>query len=187
MRMRMAGPALQHVVVGNTGVGDRSELRLLNAVSWPVVQSWWCAVSGSSAGKKLGVGFASIGVAFAMLVGCGGGGYIPGLDPDDLFDWFYGSIALNPDNLAIAITANQPSQETSDAKAVETCGGGACLIVLRYSGKDACAAIARATNKKYGVGEGSSKSSAMSKALDECQAQGGQDCEPGLAECNDGG
>ena len=133
--------------------------------------------------KGLGANVASMATACALLVGCGGG-YIPGTDPDDLFDWYYGSIAVNPVNLAIAITANQPSQETADAKAIETCGGSPCIVVLRYSGKDTCAAIARASNKTYGLGEGSSKSKARSKALDDCQAQGGQDCKPGLAECN---
>jgi hypothetical protein len=132
------------------------------------------------------LGFASISMACALLVSCGGGGYLPGLDPDELFDWFYGSIALNPESLAIAITANQPSQETADAKAVELCGGSACLVVLRYAGKGTCAAIARAPNKRYGLGEGSSGAVAMSKALEACQAQGGNDCEPGLAECNGG-
>jgi hypothetical protein len=141
---------------------------------------------GHAVRKSLGASFASIGIALAMLVGCGAGGSIPGLDPDEWLDWFYGSIALNQDSFAIAITANQPSQETADAKAVEACGGGSCIVVLRYSGKDTCAAIARASNKTYGLGEGSSKTHAMSKALEDCQAQGGQDCEPGLAECNDG-
>jgi Domain of unknown function (DUF4189) len=127
--------------------------------------------------------FAAVAAVFAMLAGCGGG-FIPGLDPDEMFDWYYGSIALNPDTLAIAITANQPSQETSDEEAIEACGGGRCTIVLRYSGKDTCAAIARAPNKKYGLGEGTSTKSAMKKALDDCKAQGGLECEPGLSECN---
>ena len=123
-----------------------------------------------------------------MLDGCGGGGieaWIMPLDPDDLFDWHYGSIALNPETFAGSITANQPSQETSDAKAIEACGGGSCVIVLRYSDKGACGAIARAPNRKYGVSAGSSSEDAMAKALDQCQAQGGLSCEPGLADCND--
>lgn len=135
-------------------------------------------------GNGLRFGFAQITLACALLVSCGGGGYLPGLDPDELFDWFHGSIALNTENFAIAITANQPSQETADTKAVELCGGSACSVVLRYAGKGTCAAIARAPNRKYGLGEGAAAAVAMSRAIEACQAQGGNDCAPGLAECN---
>lgn len=120
--------------------------------------------------------------ALTALAGCGGS--IPGLDPDDLFGWYYGSIALNPQTFAGAITANQPSRETSDEEALELCGAESCTIVLRYSGKNVCGAIARAPNSKYGVGTGSSRQDATAKALDQCQAQGGLNCEPALADCN---
>lgn len=122
--------------------------------------------------------------ALTALVGCGGS--IPGLDPDDLFnfDGYDGSIALNSQTFAVSITANYPSRQESDKKALQLCGGENCMIVLHYSGKGVCGAIARAPNQKYGVGTGSSKEDATAKALDECQAQGGKDCELGLAECN---
>jgi Domain of unknown function (DUF4189) len=142
-------------------------------------------IAGDALSKGWRATLVSMAAACALLAGCGGGS-LPGLDSDDdLFDWFHGAIAVNPDNLAIAITANQPSQDTADAQAVEACGGEPCIVVLRYSGKDSCAAIARAGNGKYGIGEGASRSNAMTKALNDCQAQGGKDCEPGLAECND--
>ena len=120
----------------------------------------------------------------ALTAAAGCGGSIPGLDPDELWDWYYGSIALNSQTFAGSITANQPSRETSDEKALELCGAESCMIVLRYSGKGVCGAIARAPNQKYGVGTGSSRTDATAKALDECQAQGGQSCELGLADCN---
>lgn len=123
----------------------------------------------------------------ALLVGCGGGGiegWIAPFDADDLFDWHYGSIALNPETFAGSITANQPSQETSDTKAIEVCGGGACKIVLRYAGMGTCGAIARAANWKYGVSTGASREDAMAKALDACRGQGGLNCDPGLTDCN---
>jgi hypothetical protein len=121
-------------------------------------------------------------LAAAVLAGCGG--YLPGLDPDELFGWHYGSIALNPETFAIAITANQPSQETSDQKAVQTCGSAACIVVLRYVGQDRCGAIARGSNRTYGVGTGSSIQDAQGQALQHCLANGGLDCQPGLADCN---
>jgi hypothetical protein len=119
-----------------------------------------------------------------MLAGCGGG-YLPGLDPDELFDWHYGSVALNPETFAIAITANQPSQETSDQKAVQTCGSAACAVVLRYSGAGSCGAIARGSNWTYGVGTGASVQDAQAQAVQQCQQKGGLDCRPGLADCHD--
>lgn len=121
-------------------------------------------------------------LAAAALAGCGG--YLPGLDPDDLFGWFYGSVALNPETFAIAITANLASQETADEKAVQTCGSTVCTVVLRYSGQGSCGAIARGSNWTYGVGTGSSIQDAQGQALQQCLAKGGLDCKPGLADCN---
>jgi hypothetical protein len=131
-----------------------------------------------------------VATVIATLVGCGGGGiehWIAPVDPGDLLDldWYYGSIALNPDTFAGSITANQPSQDESDAKAIEVCGGGSCMIVLRYSGHRVCGASSRAPNWKYGVATGSTRDGALAKARDQCQANGGLNCEPGLAACND--
>lgn len=125
-----------------------------------------------------------VALAAAVLAGCGGGGFLPGLDPDELWDWHYGSIALNSETFVIAITANQPSRETADEKAIQTCGSAACTVVLRYAGIGSCGAIARGSNWTYGVGTGSSIQDAQGQALQQCLAKGGLDCKQGLADCN---
>ena len=171
------------------------DARLLHCWHLPCAQSMR-SVDGSSdwpmssfarlmPGLRL-ASFASA-VVSSALMGCGGGDiehWVAPIDFDDLFGWYYGSIALNPETFAASITANQPGQETSDAKAIDVCGGGSCTIVLRYSGQGVCGALSWAGNREYGVGTGSSKEDAMAKALDQCQAQGGLNCEPALAACN---
>lgn len=138
-----------------------------------------------AAGISSGLALAPALALTLTLAGCGGGGYLPGLSPDDLFDWHYGAIAIHPTTLKGGITANMASQDTADARAVETCGGPPCTVVLRYAGAGACGALARAPAGIYGVGLGTTRASATAAAVADCLAKGGTGCNDTNADCND--
>jgi hypothetical protein len=125
-------------------------------------------------------------VCVLALAACGGAFSDPDKwTPDFGFEGHAGSIALNTVTLEAGITVNYPTQDEADAAAISTCGGGACITVLRFSGERVCGALARATNRAVGVGSGGSLDAARSQALAQCAAQGGLDCAVGLSKCND--
>lgn len=131
-------------------------------------------------------GTTSVPALVLALAACGGNPWDPDkLTPEFGTDWNSGSIALNSVTLEAGITANYASQDEADAAAVSTCGGGACVTVLRFSGAGVCGAIARATNRAVGVGSGGSLDAARNQALAQCVAHGGLDCAVGLSMCND--
>lgn len=128
----------------------------------------------------------AVGSCALAVAGCGGYPLDPDKwTPDYGFEWHSGSIALNTVTLDAGITVNYPTQEEADAAAISTCGGSACVTVLRFSGERVCGALARATNRAVGVGSGGSLDAARSQALAQCAAQGGLDCAVGLSKCND--
>jgi Domain of unknown function (DUF4189) len=161
---------------GLTAGGGRSRRRALRKVN---ARS---AMTPSRAGPTR----ATFALVAAVLVGCGGttadpDKWLPDLD----LDWHFGSIALNAETRESAITANYPSQNEADAKAIQTCGGSGCTTILRFSGEGVCGALAHAPNNAFGVGTSASLDAAQMQALGQCRARGGVDCASGLSACND--
>ncbi|MGM9426716.1 DUF4189 domain-containing protein [Hydrogenophaga sp. MI9] len=102
------------------------------------------------------------------LTACGGGS-----DPTP-----YGSVAWDASRPSAAITINYVTQEQANSAALERCGGGACAVVLEFSGKGACGAIAVGSGASLvaGVGKGASQADAESAAVADCGAKGGGSC-----------
>ena len=122
--------------------------------------------------------------AGSVLAGCG----YP-VDPDKWMPDFgiegdHGAIAVNATDMVGALTARYFTQGDADSKALQLCGNG-CEIALRFHGDNTCGALASAPNKHFGVGSGSSEASAVAAAIDQCRAQGGDDCTEQLKGCND--
>jgi hypothetical protein len=129
---------------------------------------------------------ATVALVVTVLVGCGGTTADPDKWMPDLdLDWHFGSIALNAETRDSAVTANYPSQNEADAKAIQTCGGTGCTTILRFSGDGVYGALAHASNNVFAVGTGASLDAAQMQALGQCRAQGGVECVPGLSTCND--
>lgn len=105
-------------------------------------------------------------VAAGALAACGGGG-----DPTP-----YGSVAWDGSRPAAAITINYVTQEQANAAALERCGGGACAVVLEFSGKGSCGALAVGGGLVAGVGKGASQAEAEAAAVADCGAKGGGSC-----------
>ncbi|MGW0250239.1 DUF4189 domain-containing protein [Nocardia goodfellowii] len=64
----------------------------------------------------------------------------------------YGSLALNENNGDSAWAVNYPDWATSDANALEECGGADCIVVARF--RDGCAAIAVNSDNEWTEGYG---------------------------------
>jgi hypothetical protein len=116
-----------------------------------------------------------------VLLGCGGEGdygdfYFP--EPD-----YYGAVAINPQTKAGAITARYKKQSEADLEAAKLCGFINCNIVLRFD-TGLCAAVARSSNLAIGWASDRSNSDARQKATNQCQINGGTDCQILLNECN---
>ncbi len=121
--------------------------------------------------------------SFAMLAACGGGeaggyGDFYILEPD-----YYGAVAINPQTKSGGITARYTKQSEADLEAAKLCGLINCNIVLRYE-TGFCAAVARGSNSALGWASDRSNSDARQKATNQCQINGGTDCQVLLNECN---
>jgi hypothetical protein len=122
-----------------------------------------------------------ISMSVFTLLGCGGGGDIGGLyvpEPD-----YYGAVAINPQTKAGGITARYTKQSEADFEASKLCGIINCNIVLRFD-TGLCAAVARSSNMALGWASDRSNSDARQKATNQCQVNGGTDCQVLLNECN---
>lgn len=95
---------------------------------------------------------------------------------------------------ALAIDTNQGDQYgfsydfssmgAATDRALGECGSG-CSVVLRFS--SGCAAYATdqsSGSTVYGWGTASSRGSARSRAISECQSQGGMSCQVRVWGCN---
>lgn len=102
----------------------------------------------------------------AAAAGCGGGG-----EPTAR-----GAIAYSTNTGNGAIVVNHASQQEANSDAVAQCGAVGCAVRLEFSGNGTCGAIAVASNGAWGVGSGSSKESADTRAVGDCQKRGGGDC-----------
>lgn len=60
-------------------------------------------------------------LAAALLAGCGGGGFLPGLDPDELFDGSFGAIARGSNGTYGVGTGS--SVQDAQLQAVQQCQG----------------------------------------------------------------
>lgn len=61
----------------------------------------------------------------------------------------YGAIAVSPNTGASATARNYPSDETATAAAVAACGRTDCQVVVTFSGRGACGAMAKRTDTGY--------------------------------------
>lgn len=127
-----------------------------------------------------------VGVAFAAIAGLAGCGYP--VDPDKWMPDFgihgnHGAIAVNTTDFVGALTARYLSQEEADDRALQLCGRG-CEVELRFDGTGTCGVLASSTNKHFGVGSGPALSVATEAAIEQCRAEGGEDCAVKLQGCN---
>lgn len=123
-------------------------------------------------------------VAVGVLASCG----YPA-DPDKWMPDFgihgdHGAIAVNATDFVGALTARYLSQEEADSRSLQLCGKG-CEVVLRFEGAGVCGVLASSTNKHFGVGSGTTLSAAKETAIEQCSAEGGEDCVAKLQGCND--
>jgi hypothetical protein len=130
----------------------------------------------------LKIKFIVMSLSIFTLLGCGGGEgdygdfYIP--EPD-----YYGAVAINPQTKAGGITARYAKQSEADFEASKLCGFINCNIVLRFD-TGLCAAVSRGSNMALGWASDRSNSDARQKATNQCQINGGTDCQILLNECN---
>jgi hypothetical protein len=117
--------------------------------------------------------------AIAMLSACGGdsGGYGYYAQPS------YGSIAINQNSGAAAITNNYSTPYSANYEALRRCGYS-CTTVLEY-GSFMCGALATSDNLTFGWASNAIRSIAESNALYGCISRGGYRCQVVLSSCND--
>ena len=111
----------------------------------------------------------TVAVAVGALAACGGGGSEP--NP-------YGAIAWDAGRPSAAIVVNYVTQQQANAAAIERCGGGGCAVVLEFSSKGSCAALAVGGGSAavIGVASGASQGAAEAAAVEDCSAKGGRSC-----------
>lgn len=102
----------------------------------------------------------------ATLAACGGGG-----EPTAR-----GAIAYSTATGNGAIVINYASQPEANSDALAQCNAPGCAVLLEFSGNGTCGAIAVASNGAWGVASGSSKETADSRAMADCQTRGGANC-----------
>jgi hypothetical protein len=97
----------------------------------------------------------------------------------------YGAIAAARENLATGYAVNQSTQQQAEQLALGECeknaDGKPCVVRVRL--KNACGAVADASNGRAGYSWGQTQQRAEAEALKACE-QVGHDCRVAISVCN---
>jgi Domain of unknown function (DUF4189) len=103
----------------------------------------------------------------------------------------YGAIAYSREADNAAAVADAPSRAQGVAAALKSCrdetaqSPDSCQPAMWF--KDACGALAGASDGSWGTGWGQTQQIATNWAFSVCKTQGGQDCKLKVVICSPGG
>jgi len=96
----------------------------------------------------------------------------------------YGAIAYGEESTAWGYSFDMPDSASASRRALSGCAprGNDCKVVVSF--ENSCAALAAASNKRYGTGHAGEREQAESLALAACKRNGGGgDCDVKVWSC----
>jgi len=102
----------------------------------------------------------------------------------------FGAIAYSTTYRNSYIVTDYQTQAEAEAAALKSCrddtkNDPSCAVALWF--KDACGALAKASDGSWGTGWGSSQDLASRYAVETCRDYGGTDCKMKIVACSPGG